>query len=217
MSASIVVPSPAPSIVWLLPLVPSATPIPPEIDRLLARAARAAITGDASARDALFAAFQPRFERSIRRCQRCWDGRSRNTVEHAYERADIAQEAYLVFVDLLQTWPGGGSISAFLCARFPWRLNDAIRSWRRPGRAGDAPATVPDRSGDDGELAGLIDEITADMPVLTREMLRWRVFERLTFAEIARRAGVSKRTVNRRWDEFVIELDVWGARETRPN
>ena len=207
MSSTSAAPKPPPSIVWLLPLVPRLAPISPEIDRVLGKAARAAVSGDAAARDALFAAFQPRFERSIRRCQRVWAGQSRQSVvEDAIEADDIAQEAYLVFVDLLQTWPGGDSVSAFLCARFPWRLHDATRTWRRPGASLALVRVSAGRAEDNHALAALIDEVTADLDPSTRDMLRWRVFERLTFADIARRAGVSKRTVSRRWDELMVEL-----------
>jgi RNA polymerase sigma factor (sigma-70 family) len=202
------------SLVWLLPVVPRLEPISPEIDRLLGRAARAAIAGDASARDALFTAFQPRFERSIRRCQRLWDGQSRGGIEDAIEMDDIAQEAYIVFVDLLQTWPGGDSVSAFLCARFPWRLNDTIRSWRRR-RAAVSPLVVVETGKRTDDLTALIDEIAADLQPGAHEMLCWRVIDRLTFAEIAQRLGVSKRTVNRRWDELVSDLSAaerWHAR-----
>ncbi len=209
MSFTLPVPKAPPGIIWLLPLVPRLDPIFPEIDRILGTAARAALSGDTAARDALFAAFQPRFERSIRRCQRVWAGQSRQSmVEDAIEAVDIAQEAYLVFVDLLDTWPGGGSLSAFLCARFPWRLHDATRTWRRPTAANLALVRVnAHRAEDDSELTALLDEVSADLHPPARELLRWRVFERLTFADIARRTGVSTRTVSRRWGELVNELE----------
>ena len=216
MSVPISAPRRPSTIVWLLPVVPRMESISPEIDRVLGRAARAAITGDASARDALFTAFQPRFERSIRRCQRLWDSQSRNSIEDAIEPDDIAQEAYLVFVDLLQTWPGGDSVSAFLCARFPWRLNDATRAWRRHRIAVSTLTTIAHRDERDDKLAALIDELTADLHPSMREILRWRVFDRLTFQEIARRAGVSKRTVNRRWDDLIVELGASGLMDKRP-
>jgi len=216
MPSSIAISTPAPTLVWLLPVVPRLEPISPEIDRILGKAALAAIAGDVSARDALFTAFHPRFERSIRRCQRLWTGQSRQSIEDAIEPEDIAQEAYLVFVDLLQTWPGSDSVSAYLCARFPWRLNDATRAWRRP-RIQIAGATLrPDSALEDTEVAVLIDELTADLQPGMREMLRQRVFERLTFQEIARSAGVSKRTISRRWEGLVRELGVTRSLEIRP-
>ena len=121
--------NPFPARNWLLPVAPPASHVAPDLERFFHAAAEAALAGDLLARDALFAAFLPRFERSIRRIQRLWREQLR---EDAIEPEDIAQEAYLVFVDLLDCWSPDESISAHLSGRFYWRLKDATRIWRKP-------------------------------------------------------------------------------------
>lgn len=193
--------NPYPSHNWLLPLVSAATPVAPDAERWFHAAAEAALAGDLLARDALFAAFKPRFERSIRRIQRRWREQTR---EATIEADDIAQEAYLVFVDLLDEWRPGESISAHLSGQFHWRLDNALRVWRKP-----APirfAKPPAEPVIDVEMMDLIDAIAPKLERETKLLLLWRVRERLTFAQMASRAGISVRTIQRRWDGLINEL-----------
>jgi DNA-directed RNA polymerase specialized sigma24 family protein len=197
--------SPYPARNWLLPVAPPAEHVTPEIGRFFQGAAEAAVAGDLLARDALFAAFLPRFERSIRRVQRLWSEQIR---EAAIEPEDIAQEAYLVFVELLDCWSPDEPIAAHLSSQFYWRLNDAMRVWRKPSPVRLAAlAVIPaDDHVLDVETQALVDEITANLAPEITQMVLWRISERLTFPEMARRAGVSIRTVRRRWDQLVMEI-----------
>lgn len=208
-------PKPAPLRNWLLPVAPLSERVSPDVDRFFSEAATAARAGDLLARDALFAAFLPRFERSIRRFQSIWTGQSRQSREDAIEPDDIAQEAYLVFVDLLDAWHPDESVSAHLTGRFYWRLNDVIRGWRRQRTrqflAALAVSPVGGSIEIDNEIAELIDAIAVNLDAETKQMLLWRVGERLTFPQIAQRAGVSRRTVRRRWELMVKELTRTGV------
>jgi DNA-directed RNA polymerase specialized sigma24 family protein len=198
-------PNPFPARNWLLPVAPTAEQVTLEIGRYFQDAAEAALAGDLLARDALFAAFLPRFERSIRRVQRLWSEQIR---EAAIEPEDIAQEAYLVFVELLACWSPDEPIAAHLSGQFYWRLNDAMRAWRKPSpvRLATLAAAPADDRVLDVEMLALVDEITANLAPEVRRMMLWRVSERLTFPEMAKRASVSVRTVRRRWDQLVQEL-----------
>jgi DNA-directed RNA polymerase specialized sigma24 family protein len=206
-------PNPFPARNWLLPVAPPTEHVTPEIGRFFQDAAEAALAGDLLARDALFAAFLPRSERSIRRVQRLWSEQIR---EAAIEPEDIAQEAYLVFVDLLDCWSPDEPIAAHLSGQFYWRLNDAMRIWRKPSPVRLAAlAVVPaDDHVLDVETRALVDEVTANLAPEITQMLLWRVSERLTFPQMAKRAGVSTRTVRRRWDQLVLELARGGLLES---
>src|SRR5688500_485497 len=98
-----------PRVVHLLPssppLVPMLTPdgeISPDVDRVLTMVAREAQTGEVAARNALFAACEPKIARFVRR-YRFAAGQSRSCP--AFDLEDVAQQAFVVFADLVDDWP----------------------------------------------------------------------------------------------------------------
>lgn len=201
---------------WLLPVAPVSGLVSADADRLFAEAAHAAIAGDVFARDALYAAFEPRLEGSIRRCQRIWLGQSSRSIEDVIEPADIAQEAYLVFVNLVNEWRGDASVTAYICGQFAWRLSDAVRAWRprRPGNPTESSIElVTDGSAEANEALAMVNALLGQLTESSAEMLRWRVVEGRTFQDIARLAGTSQRTVSRRWRSALDDVRRLGPRQ----
>ena len=95
----------------------------PKLDADLgALAARA--KSDPAARNALYAAVHFKITRFIRRS--C--NRGRLVV---CENDDVAQEAFLVFCDIVGSWPGDESFLGYFLSRFPWRLARAIEVLER--------------------------------------------------------------------------------------
>lgn len=98
----------------------------PELEAALDALARAG-RDDPAARNTLFA----RLGVKIARFLAPW--RNRQTALGDF--ADLQQEAFIVFADLVGDWPGEGSFARYFLAFFPWRLRHAIahheRRWPR--------------------------------------------------------------------------------------
>ena len=197
------------------PLLPTLRPrdaIDPDLDRALSAAAMLAQRGDVLARDALYAAFAPKIERFVRRAaSRAAAGEPRDRERH-WEPADLAQEAYFLFVALIDEWDGD-SFTAFVFSRLPWRLHNTARAWTMTGPpvTGD-DAAVPlgelaDASAEGAEALVLLEALAARLPRPDdAELLLWRVRDGLSFHAIARRQSVERRTLNRRWRRLQGEL-----------
>jgi RNA polymerase sigma factor (sigma-70 family) len=193
--------SPLPPVV---PLLRPDQPIPPAQEAKLSGLARRARRGDRGARELLWRAFGPRLEPALRRCggmtwQRNWarrDGRP-------WELDDLRQEAWLVFSDLVDGWNEEESFAGHVNAYFSWRLRDAIRRLEPPRHA--VPLVYAARIASSGggvrdtEYDELLTMLAAALPPGDADLLRMRIVEGATVADIARRLGVSRRTVARRW------------------
>lgn len=191
----------------LAPVLSPHGPVPADLDRVLGDLAARARAGDASARNTLFAAYQPRFDRWVMRAARIC--RYRN-ADPAVEPDDIRQLAFLVFADLLDAWPGDGSLSGYVIAYFPWRLSDAIRRLSEPRRhrsVDSGPALILiDGSTDASEANALLETIAGELPGRHGLILLWRVRDGLTFRAIATKLGVTERTIQRDWAVIVNDL-----------
>jgi RNA polymerase sigma factor (sigma-70 family) len=188
----------------VVPLLCSDQPVSPSQEVMLTELARRAHRGDREARDLLWRAFGPRLEPALRRCGRTtrqphWarrDGRP-------WELDDLRQEAWRVFAELVEGWNEEGSFVPYATAYFPWRLRDAMRRLEPPRRA--APLSYAARlaaagSGvRDAEDDALLTWLAASLPPRDADLLRMRVVEGATGADIACRLGVSRKTVSRRW------------------
>lgn len=140
------------------------------------------------------------------------------------EVGDVHGEAFLVLADLIEQWPGAGGFGAYVMRVFPWRLRAAVRQQaglpvrlRQTSRTGGWLATV-DLAVDPGEtqISGLLAEqswlaeqaislletLSADLDEPDRLLLVWRVRDGQTMTEIARRLGLSRRQLHRRWDRI---------------
>jgi hypothetical protein len=89
----------------------------PDIEATLDALARAG-RDDPAARNALFA----RLGVKISRFLAPW--RHRQTALGDF--ADLQQEAFIIFTDLVADWPGDGSFARYFLAFFPWRIRHAI-------------------------------------------------------------------------------------------
>lgn len=91
--------------------------------RRIQKLAERARCGDIPARDQLFWILWPRLDR-IGFMLKPWP----NTIEKVgiWDRGDVRQETWLVFVELLGVWDGDVPFVSYLLARFQWRLRDRI-------------------------------------------------------------------------------------------
>lgn len=79
--------------------------------------------GDIEARDCLWLALRPRLNR-VGWVLRPWPNTRHFTG--IWDRDDVRQESWIVFVELLAAWNGKVSFIPYLLARFSWRLRDRI-------------------------------------------------------------------------------------------
>ncbi len=185
---------PLPAVV---PLLQPGQPITPAQDALLNVIAQRARLGDDAARDLLWRAFAARLEPAVVTIGRrtryvTWPRRN----GRPWDLDDLRQEAWLVFVDLTMQWDGEGSFVPYITAYFPWRLRNAMRRIAPPRPLPDRP-----RAQEEPAIASLamIDALEAALTPLDEEVLRLRLVENAGIGEIARRFGVNRRTVSRRW------------------
>jgi len=187
----------------LLPVIGPFDPIPAQVDSVLTAAARLAKAGNAETRNRLFLAFQPKLSQ-ISRQIRFW------MLPVTWEREDLEQEIFLVFVDLLDAWSGDLPFTGYLLGHFSWRLRGTVRRARQAERlpvgAFDASASLPDDSWAAEELRILLEEVAAHFSSLERAILLGRVCDGEGFGALAHRLGVSRKTVYRHWIAILAEL-----------
>ena len=200
---------PAPPV--LLPLIGIDDDLGAALERSLQPVAVRARAGDRAARDALYAAFQPKMTRFVRRIRAPFapDG-----CTGLWERADVEQEAYLAFAGVVESWSPEIPFGRYMLAHFPWRLRDAV--YRGVGRRG-VPArmsAVPivndeafrDHASGDDEQWALIEALAASFEPPLDDLLRLRILDRQTLAEAAINLGVSRRSASRYWRTILIRL-----------
>jgi RNA polymerase sigma factor (sigma-70 family) len=197
----------------LAPAVPKHGSVPADIDRQLGSLGRRART-DSDARNALYAAFRPRLDHWVWRAMRSC---SRSSADPAIEPADIQQQAFIVFCDLVLTWNEGGSFSAFVISHFRWRLSDAIRRMSDPrerrSTAGPPSIHLTDGSHAAAESLVLLEALAAQFPGRQATVLLHRLRDGLPWHTIAEQAGVDIRTVQRDWNAMleVLKASLSGA------
>lgn len=184
--------------------------------------AECARAGDRDARDTLYVVFEPkimRFAGSI----------------HSFlcDRDDVAQEAYLAFLGVVERWPPFIPFGRYFLAHFPWRLRDAVH--RGIGSGGvptrfvavpfDAPGwedTVADHSTRVNEERTIIRVLAASFEAPLAAVVRMHILDGLTLTETAERLGMSRRTATRHWRTVLgrlrandavadVEADRWAA------
>ncbi|MGH2561357.1 MAG: sigma-70 family RNA polymerase sigma factor, partial [Thermomicrobiales bacterium] len=184
---------------WALPVANPTETIPPSLERRLTAAATAAQEGDLAARDALFAAIWPKLDRQTRQFAR---GRWGTLAGRAWEQADVAQEAYLVFAELLADWPRQTSFPTYLLGHFGWRLHSTMRRLH-----GSAPRTVrldgrlllTDDSAQAERARALVGAMAADLDPVDGRILLLFVLNGESIGAIAHRLQINRRSVHRRW------------------
>ncbi|MDQ3693571.1 MAG: sigma-70 family RNA polymerase sigma factor [Chloroflexota bacterium] len=190
-----------------LALVPRASghAAAPADDAEVTRLALAARAGDRRARHDLYRAPTPSLDRMVAGCvrlTRAVDCPRRDG--QPWDREDLAQEAYLVFCDLLRVWSGEGPFSPYLFGYFPWRLRNAWRRLRPDRPRGLAlPRLRLDLVIDESALAEearvLLEALAGDLPEVERIILLAHVQDGVTLTEIGRRLGLRPQQVGRRW------------------
>jgi len=198
----------------LLPLVGVNDELLPAFERTLGPIVERAQAGDLAARDALFASFQPKIMRFVRRIRVPFvpDG-----ARGLWERDDVAQEAYLVFLGVIESWPPAIPFGRYFLANFPWRLRDAV--YRGVARRGVPPRTVAvtfdgpgwtdsvaDDSAPDVETRILIEALAASFEPPLDDILRLHILDGLTLTATAERIGISRRTITRHWHSILVRL-----------
>lgn len=188
----------------LLPVIARHSDLTPALERLLRPVALRAHHGDWAARDALFAAFEPKLERMARKI---WTPSASETTCGTWDYDDLWQEAWIVFANLLEAWPPHIDVGRYLLANFPWRLRDVVnRSLRR----GAFPPRVQVLSTPSDELADphahtsseertLLNLLADDLEPLQADIFRRHVFDHQSIAAIARDLGIGERTARRHW------------------
>lgn len=202
----------------LLPVIGADDVILPTFEETLGSFAMRAQLGDRPARDALFQAYLPKLTRLMGTVRAPY---APGGAEGIWSRDDVAQEGYLVFVELVDMWAGDVPFTAFLLARFPWRLRDAIR--RGIGKPPVPPrwsAVVVEDAGVEAMIASperedVLARLLEVLPGPLATILVAHVIEGRTQTAIARETGVSRRTVVRQWAEIrriAVEVLASGGR-----
>jgi DNA-directed RNA polymerase specialized sigma24 family protein len=163
----------------------------------LARAGR----DDPAARNELHALLSGKIARFLAP----WRGRAAAIGDFA----DLRQESFLVFADLVADWPGEGSFARYFLGFFPWRLRHAIDAYTRRWPS-DRLVVIPDHVLlDERPLTDIgTDPLTALWPLATdeRRLLTLRLIAGCSVEEAARLLGWSRRTAYRRWRALVARL-----------
>lgn len=187
----------------MVPVVPDRGLIDPGIDRILSDLARTGDRADPTLRNALFTAYAPRLRRIL---LRIW---YRNLCEFGCEFADLEQELFLIFANLLERWSGAGSLSAYLHGAFPWRLFDAARRLAPRDRPIDG-RPVAALNGDDSHAAAeaelLLEELANGLSPFDRDLLLRHVRDGQSLSAISRSLGLNHRTVRRAWLRLQLHL-----------
>lgn len=184
----------------------------PELDaRLTDMARRARI--DTQTRDELYRALGYKIERFVRRY------RYKPDQLVICEPEDVAQEAYLVFCDLLNSWPGEESFPGYFFSRFPWRLARAVDVAERGWSASrllpllETDDTLPPL---DPEDHFTLAEIGAMLNERDRQVLELHIGHGMRLGEVARVLGVHRRTVDRAWARIKEEVRIAWFEPERP-
>ena len=191
----------------LLPVIGADDVILPAFDDTLGDLAICAQGGDQEARDALYAAFLPKLTRLMSPLRPPF---APPGAQGIWNRDDVAQEAYLVFVELIDAWSRDVSFTAYVLSRFPWRLKDVIhrgigKSPVPPRQYGVPMEHAEPIAGEEGNAEGataVLDALLEILPEPLGAVLVAHVVHGKTKTEIAVELGVSRRTMVRYWQEI---------------
>lgn len=188
----------------LLPVIARHSDLTPALERLLRPVALRAHHGDWAARDALFAAFEPKLQRMARKI---WVPDESATTCGTWDSDDVWQEAWIVFANLLDAWPPHIDVGRYLLANFPWRLRDVVRRSLQRGRIPTrlqansvAAEDLADRRAHiSSEERTLLRLLADDLEPLQAEIFRRHVIDHESIVAIARELGIGERTARRHW------------------
>lgn len=184
--------------------LPADGPVPASLDQALTALALLAQAGDLAARDILYWAFAPSIQRLARRFSGAGWG-----AGPVWNGEDLIQEGYLIFLDLIDGWPGGESFVAYALGRLPWRLRNVVRRLNGPRPARVTSALIDhltDESAAAAEAGIILEEVANALPNPDGDILLWRIRDRETAGTIALRLGIDRRTVTRCWQRTLVTL-----------
>jgi RNA polymerase sigma factor (sigma-70 family) len=196
----------------IAPLLAADDPLTPETDRRLTALACAARAGSRPARDALYLALAPKIDRFVAGCRHlAWTSLGPRRDGRPWDADDLAQEAFVVFADLLAAWSGEGTFVPYFLAHFPWRLRTAWRALAGPRRhesnlAAPHLALLADDSAEAEEARIRLEAIAAALSPLDGAILLGHVRDGRSLRTVARRLGLGHATVTRRWQGLREEL-----------
>jgi RNA polymerase sigma factor (sigma-70 family) len=205
----------------LLPVLGVDDEILPAFERAVQPVAECAHLGDHAARDALYAAFEPKLMRFVRRIRVPY---APGDARGLWDRDDVAQEAYLVFLGVIESWSPAIPFGRYVLANFPWRLRDAVH--RGIARRGVPPRTVAvpidragwlaDRAAEGAETRALIETLAASFEPPLDAVLRLHILDGLSLTDTAERLGVSRRSATRYWGAILTRLREPGSASGTP-
>lgn len=195
-----------------LPAIGVYEDVPPSLERLMEPVARRAQGGDRAARDELYFALEPKLLASAGRIPVPFAPRDTCGI---WDRNDMRQEAYLVFLDIIDTCPADIPFGRYALGNFRWRLRDAAS--RKLGRRGIPPRSasvsaegMADWLADDSwrtvESEALIEAIASTLERPLDGMLRLHIIEGESITATAVRLGISRRTATSYWGRIVAQL-----------
>jgi DNA-binding CsgD family transcriptional regulator len=125
--------------------------------------------------------------------------------------ADLRQEAFIVFANLVLGWSGEGSFARYFLAFFPWRMRHAIAYHERRWGARRlliVPEGQIDRLGsDEAELGEDAEMLLGALTEKERQLLALRLAG-YSLPAAATRLGWGERTAARRWRALRRRLGV---------
>lgn len=175
----------------------------PELDQVLGALARRA-RHDPAARNALYGLLDFKIARFARRYH------YRDHPVNAWNIDDVGQEAFLVFCEIVERWPGERSFLGFFFSRFPWRLSRRMknleRDWPRLHALPFEAIFQPDESDQDVTDAFLLVDVGVSRDARDRTLLELRAAHGLTAREAAHILHIHPRHVQRLWSRIIEDL-----------
>lgn len=186
-------------------LAPHSWQIAAEDDRWLGQLARAAQRGDKIARDMLWDAIGHRLVSLARRS--AW-------FLPEPEREDIAQEAFPLFLTLVQEWESAAAtdtgFARYLFGVFRARIRNVIRDGMRactlaPTIARDSVALMEDERFTAYGMENAVDlaSFLASLSPHEQQILHLRTVEEVSMEQVAARLGVTSRSASRTWNSIL--------------
>ncbi|MGN6031272.1 MAG: sigma-70 family RNA polymerase sigma factor, partial [Thermomicrobiales bacterium] len=197
----------------LIPVIGANDELTPAWERAIAPIVARAASGDRIARDALYAAFEPKLMRFVRGVRVPW---APTGAVDRWDRDDVAQEAYLAFLDVLATWEEPIPFGRYVFAHFPWRLRDLV--YRGVARSSVPPGTIPvaiegrewlaDDSAAALESRMLLDALATSFGPPYDDIIRWHIGDGASLMAVAARLGrtLLARNLGRRSDGAAIRV-----------
>jgi RNA polymerase sigma factor (sigma-70 family) len=196
--------APTVSVPVLLPIIGANDELLPALEERLKPIAIRAKEGDRIARNALYAAFEPKIVRMSRRMS---VPQASDTMVGVWDRDDVLQEAFIAFAELIETWQVSIPFGRYILANLPWRLRDAV--YRGIGKRTVPPRTravpisyadlLPDSSLAPEQRLRLIAIVAEQLPDPLGQILYEHMGKGRSQSAIADDLGISRRTISRYW------------------